>query len=250
MFRSIVTPAIVIRRERFGEQHKSLTLLTADRGLLQAMAWGAWRMQSRLATGSEPFTHCLARLYHNPVKNTYKVTELEIRDGFEGLRRDLDRISAASLWAEVCLRSIAAGETSSGLYRLMLGCLRQLDAGAAAPYVTCQFLWRFLDLAGYRPDPSSCEHCGRLFADAETARWAGGALRCGSCASPGARELEPGGRRYLSMTQAMGLEPAMAVSLDGASLLALTATLHAMIRDVLETDLRSLTVAGTVGARP
>ena len=251
MFRSIVIPAIVIRRERLGEEHKALTLLTADRGLLSAVAWGAWKMRSRLATGSEPFTHCLVRLYHNPVKNTFKVTELEVRESFEGLRRDLDRITAASLWAEVCLRSIAAGELSAGLYRLLLDCLRLLERGTPAPYMTAQFLWRFLDLAGYRSDPCTCERCGRHLGDDEPARWVGaaGALRCAACAEPGAPPIGPGARRYLERTQAMGLEAAAAVTLDGASLAGLTAGLRAMIRDVLETDLKSLS-AGAGGKRP
>ena len=48
MERSISTNAIIIRRERFGEFHKGLTLLTSDLGLVSATAYGAYKMQSRL----------------------------------------------------------------------------------------------------------------------------------------------------------------------------------------------------------
>ena len=102
-FRTVSTSAIVIRRERMGESHKDLVLLTADLGLVRATAYGAWKMHSTLRTGSEPFAHSLARLYHDPVRNTYKVTDLEVRESFDGLRADLGRIEAASLWAEVVL---------------------------------------------------------------------------------------------------------------------------------------------------
>ena len=56
MYRSISTHAIVIRRERSGEFHKSLSLLTTDLGLINAIAYGAYKMNSGLRMGSEPFT--------------------------------------------------------------------------------------------------------------------------------------------------------------------------------------------------
>jgi len=75
MYRSISTQAIVIRRERLGEFHKSLTLLTSDLGLITATAYGAYKMHSHLRVGSEPFTWSSTVLYHNPVKKSYKVTD-------------------------------------------------------------------------------------------------------------------------------------------------------------------------------
>ncbi len=152
MYRNITTQAIVIRRERLGEFHKSLVLLTSDMGLVRAVAYGAYRMHSSLRMGSEPFTVSVARLYNNPVKQSYKVTELEIRQTFDSLMKDLSRIAAASLWAEVALKSYAAGETTDMLFRLFLGSLQLLERAEtrAEPYVTIQFLWRFLSLAGYR----------------------------------------------------------------------------------------------------
>ncbi len=117
-FRTVATPAIVIRRERMGESHKGLVLLDGrTSGLVRATAYGAWKMHSSLRLGSEPFVHSLARLYHDPVKNTCKVTDLEVRESFDGLRADLARIEAASLWAEVVQKSLAAGETAGGLFR-------------------------------------------------------------------------------------------------------------------------------------
>jgi DNA repair protein RecO (recombination protein O) len=247
-FRTMSTPAIVIRRERMGESHKGLVLLTADQGLVRATAYGAWKMHSSLRTGSEPFAHSLARLYHDPVKNTYKVTDLEVRESFDGLRADLGRIEAASLWAEVVLKSIAAGEISGGLFRLLLDCLRALEAGAAdrTPYVTAQFLWRFLDLAGYRPDAAACERCGRSFGETEGAAWltAPGGIACGACAGGTGMRLSAGARRYLEVSRDRDLGAALAIGLDPLSLAGLGEALQHAIRGVLETDLASLRAAG------
>lgn len=247
-FRTLSTSAIVIRRERMGESHKGLVLLTADLGLVRAAAYGAWKMHSALRTGSEPFVHSLVRLYHDPVKNTYKVTDLEVRETFDGLQHDLARIEAASLWAEVVLRSIAAGETAGGLYRLLLASLRALESGGAAraPYVSAQFLWRFLDLAGYRPDPSACERCGRAFGESEGAVWlaVSGGIACGACAGTAGFPFSAGARRYLEATRDLDFDAALAIGLDAASLAGLAVAMQHAIRGVLETDLVSLRAAG------
>jgi DNA repair protein RecO len=247
-FRTVSTPAIVIRRERTGESHKGLVLLAEGLGLVRATAYGAWKMHSTLRLGSEPFVHSLARLYHDPVKNSWKVTDLEVRESFEGLRTDLARMEAASLWVEVVQKSLAAGETaegtSGGLFRLLLACLRALESSGPerAVYATAQFLWRFLDLAGYRPDPRSCERCGRSFRDTEGASWLGesGTLACTACAGGSGSALSAGARRYLEATRDLDLAAALAVSLDAASIGGLDRTLAHAIRGVLETDLSSL----------
>ena len=130
MYRSISTQAIVIRRERIGEFHKSLSLLTSDLGLITAMAYGAYKPQSRLRLGSEPFTWSAVHLYHNPVRKSYKITDIEIHASFEGLQQDLSRLAAASLWAEVIQKSFGAGEMSGGLFGLFqesLGLLERAD---------------------------------------------------------------------------------------------------------------------------
>ena len=248
MDRTITTNAIVLRRGRYGEFHKDLSLLTEDHGLISATAYGAYKMVSHLRLGSEPFTWARLQLYHNPVKNTWKVTELEARESFDGLRSDLGRIEAASLWAEVVLKSIAAGETTAALYHLLLACLRALEAGPCeqTPYATAQFLWRFLDLAGYRPDVTACERCGRSFGNAEGATWvaASGALACEPCAGSTGPRLGAGARRYLEATQGLGLPQALAIRMDGSSLAGLEGALQHAIRGVLETDLRSLRARG------
>src|SRR5271157_1433784 len=171
MYRSISTQAIVIRRERLGEFHKSLTLLTSDLGLISAAAYGAYKMHSHLRVGSEPFTWSTTVLYHNPVKKSYKVTDLDIQESFPGLQSDLSRLAAASLWAEVVQKSFGAGEMTGVLFKLFLDCLRLLDAPdlVREPYVTIQFLWRFLSLAGYQPETRACERCGAALGDTQPA---------------------------------------------------------------------------------
>ncbi len=240
MYRSISTDAIVIRRERLGEFHKRLTLLTSDLGLITAAAYGAFKMQSRLRLGSEPFTCSRVQLYHDPVKRTYKVTEMEITATFDGLQSSLSRMAAASLWAEIAQKSYGAGDLAGHLYPLLLASLAFLNAAEPSEetYVSAQFLWRFLGLAGYQPDTTVCDRCGTRLA--QGAFLGGGALLCAACAPPGAPSIPAGALRYLDATADMGLEQAMAVRLDQASLHALGRALPLMVQAVLEGELTSL----------
>jgi len=247
MYRNVHTQAIVIRRERLGEFHKSLVLLTSDMGLVRAVAYGAYRMHSSLRMGSEPFTVSLARLYHNPVKQTYKVMELEIRQTFDSLMRELSRLAAASLWAEVVLRSYAAGETSDMLFRLFLGALQILDGAETRNerYVTIQFLWRFLSLAGYQPATDACCRCGALFhgRPAVVSPTNHGFL-CSSCAPGNPRTVPSGALRYLAATGQLPLSQAVGITLEPAGLLSLRHALPTIVQAVLEGELVTLRSAG------
>lgn len=238
MFRSVTTDAIVIRRERMGEYHKSLLLLTSDLGLVTASAFGAFKMQSRLRMGSEPFTHSRASLYHNPVKKTYKVMELDVKQSFERLQEDLPRMSAVSLWAEIVRKSFGAGDTTDALFSLFLGCLRRMGSSDSPdiPYITSQFLWRFLSLAGYRPDTGACDRCGRRFRESESVSYepAANGFFCGSCAGFSTLKVQPGVLRYLDATAAMPIEQAIDVRLDAPSLAGLEELQYHAILAVLE----------------
>jgi DNA repair protein RecO (recombination protein O) len=247
MHRNVSTQAIVIRRERLGEFHKSLVLLTSDMGLVRAIAYGAYRMKSSLRMGSEPFTVSLARLYINPVKQSYKVTELEVRQTFDYLLQDFSRVAAASLWAEVVLKSYAAGETSEELFRLFLVSLQLLDRAEARaePYVTIQFLWRFLSLAGYQPSTDTCCQCGAPLHE-RSARWSPTAhgFLCPGCAPSNARAIPAGALRYLAASGQLPVSRAAEVTLDSAGLAALRHAMPLMTQAVLEGELVTLRSAG------
>jgi DNA repair protein RecO (recombination protein O) len=244
MERSISTEAVIIRRERSGEFHKGLTLLTSDLGLVRATAYGAYRMHSRLRMASEPFTACRAQLYHNPVQHTHKVTELGVRESFPHLQAELERITTASLWAEAILRSYAAGDQSDQLYRLLRGCLRLLDGveSRGVPYVSLQFLWRFLGLLGSRPDPTRCDSCGRLLTGPAAVFYntRSNTMACEACAIPGLYRIPAGGRMYLEASTALPLAAAAALRLEPAGLAALGQAVLAVTQAVLEGELATV----------
>jgi DNA repair protein RecO (recombination protein O) len=248
MQRSSQTPAIVLRKARVGEIHKSLTLLTPGRGLLLAMAYGALKFGSRLATASEPFHLLKAWLYHDPVRDQYKLTDVESLEPHDELRRSVAKFYTASLWAETCLKSYGGGQESAALFDLLAEALRLLDRAPAGrePTLSVQFLARFLAVSGHRLELAECGRCGLAFETQATVFVSReeGSLVCSACRGDGSYlSLPPGARRYLSVTASMPLEQAAAVGLEQGSLAALRAALYLLVQASLEAPLKSLDCA-------
>ena len=115
------------------------------------------------------------------------------------------------------------------------------------PYVTIQFLWRFLSLAGYQPDT-------RRLRQVRRARWESARRvllppsRTRFCAPPAAARpghaFPRGALRYLDATPALPLDTAVEVSLEEQALRALRETLPRMVQSVLEGELASLRWVG------
>jgi DNA repair protein RecO len=148
----------------------------------------------------------------------------------------------------VVQKSFGAGEMTGDLFNLFLGCLRLLNAPDAVrePYVTIQFLWRFLSLAGYQPETRACERCGAAQGDTHPAYYSSpsNAILCQSCRGPLDDVLPAGSLRYLDAIARLPLDRSIEVRLEPAGLRALQHTLPRMVQSVLEGELASLRWVG------
>jgi DNA repair protein RecO (recombination protein O) len=244
MIRSSTTEAVVLRKNRVGEIHKALTLFSPDKGLIHAMAHGAYKLKSRLRTASEPFHVVRVYLYREPVKDQYKITDMESLDSLGGIRESVRRYYAASLWAEVAIKSYGGGENFSRLYRLLVEALRLLERAPMrliAP-LSCQYLLRFLEIVGQQPDLEHCGICGCGF----DLRFGAYLAReeeifvCERCRRPTAPHLPAGALRYLQRTLSMPLSEAVRIGLEDESLQAVRDTAYYLVQAVLETNLNTL----------
>ena len=242
--RSSTTEAVVLRKTRIGEIHKSLTLFSRQRGLINAIAHGAFKIKSRLRTTSEPFHVVRAYLYHDPVRDQYKITDMESLAALDGIRRSVQRFYAASLWAEVVIRSYGGGENFPLLYDLLVEALQLLNPAPdrVVPFLSIQVLLRILDLLGQRPD---VEHCGLCASELDVHSGAYVSreeqiLLCSNCAQPSALHVPAGALRYLQKTLQMPLASSLRIGLEERSLKALKETAYFLVQAVLETNLNSI----------
>ncbi|MFP4617319.1 MAG: DNA repair protein RecO [Spirochaetaceae bacterium] len=155
MARNRHTPGIILTSRRFGEYHKDLHILTPEEGVIRATAFGALKGKSRLSGVTEPFTEGEMYLYHDPVKDRLKLSEVDTTDAHEGIRGELRRYYIASFWVEFVIKSYGGGGEYSSLYRLLGGAFHTLENTELLDAVNIHFIWRYLALIGFRPDADS-----------------------------------------------------------------------------------------------
>ncbi|MBM3449600.1 MAG: DNA repair protein RecO, partial [Armatimonadetes bacterium] len=195
---------IVLRRRTLGEADRVVVLMTREWGRISCKAKGVRKTTSRLAGRLEPFVH--GRFLLGRGRALDVIAQVEVIDGHPALRADLDRMSYASLVAELTDRLVAEREPHEEVFGLLLTALTLLsdaDPARGAAWYALQ-LFRAL---GYEPVLDRCARCGG--AVTPPAAWGtglGGVL-CDGCRAhdPTALLLDGetlGGMRFLARARA------------------------------------------------
>jgi DNA repair protein RecO (recombination protein O) len=249
--RNLVYDALTLRARESPGGSRILTLMTAEAGLVDVFVFGG--PKSRLRSLASPYAAGRAFVYLDPVKDFQKLSDFEVRDSFPALRDELDRLWSAGLVAELLVRTSGGGGDYRHALDLSLQALTALDScpsGSTQPQLL-QFLWRYVELLGIGPDPTSCSSCG-----AELRPSLGGAYSfalegflCPDCAARSERILPLGTGALRWLTRVLELSYA-----DTAKLVVLPETLEtlkvllfALARSAAESPLASLE-AGAFGS--
>ena len=86
---------MVLSAATIGEYDKRIVLLTRERGRISAFARGARRPRSPLSASTEPFNFGEFYIYHG--RDSYSVEQVEVKNFFPELRKDLDDLYIPSL---------------------------------------------------------------------------------------------------------------------------------------------------------
>ncbi|MDR0553180.1 MAG: DNA repair protein RecO C-terminal domain-containing protein [Treponema sp.] len=160
MFRTYTYTALILRVKPSGESNRDLWFLSAEEGILRATVFGG--AKSKLRAHTAPFNRGKLWIYHDPVRDSRKVTDFDVQRWRPGLRECYERSAAASAIAETILAAHGGG----GDWRLALDMADlALDALDTADENTCRriflhFLWNWLEHLGLRPDITRCGSCG------------------------------------------------------------------------------------------
>ncbi len=253
--RNSIESAVVLQAARMGEIHRRVALFTGERGVVYATAHGAGKAVSKLKAAAIPFALITAYLYHDPVRNSFKVTDVEARNLHPAIRADLRKFFTASLWVEIVLRSHGGGTHADELFTLLVESLQRLDGASEddVALLSAQVLWRALLHMGITPDLECCDACGREVGAHEDLRLAAhGGSWCQRCAAArGLRDLPVAGlridasaRRFLLATGGLPLAAAGAYTFAGAE--QLRRSLQQLVQHGLERPLNSLRCAAGI----
>lgn len=221
MSRSFTYSALTLRVRPLGESNREAWFLTAEEGILKAAHFGG--PKSRLRAYIAPFHQGTLWIYHDPVRDSRKVTDFDVQNWRPGLREAYPRAQTAGAVVETILASYGGGGTWPGALGVAGDALDALDTAdaTACGRVLVHFLWNWLDLLGLRPDMRRCPACD---SDAAALLYSprAGTVRCPACAGADAGALVPiglGARRWLSAVEELPPNRLNRCTLDGASFL-------------------------------
>jgi DNA repair protein RecO (recombination protein O) len=149
---------IVLRTYRLGEADRIIVLLTAERGMVRAVAKGVRKTRSKFGSRLEPTSHVALQI-HEGRGELHLITQVDSVDHFRAIREDLDRLTKAVSMLEAVDHVALPDHPAPQLYRMLLGALRALEDHDSA-LVTAGFFLKLLALEGTAPQVAGCVLCG------------------------------------------------------------------------------------------
>ena len=121
---SINVSALVLRHAAYRDYDRMITLLTAERGKVEAVVRGCRRPKSELINAAEPFVCGQYQLYF--AHERFTVTQCRVTDGFYPLRQDIDRLTQGAKWLRILEQTSVEDEPAHEKFDLALQALSYL----------------------------------------------------------------------------------------------------------------------------
>ena len=177
---------IVLRVTDYNDRDALLTLLTRENGKLTVKARGLRRKNSPLTAPCQLLAYGEFTLFE--YKGQYSINEAHSLELFMYLRRDLDKLSLGTYFAQVAEVLSQEDYPSPELLSLLLNSLFALTKlDVPEKLVKAVFELRAACLSGYTPDLFGCHVCGNQ--NPERFDLTAGQLECISCRSGESRGI-------------------------------------------------------------
>lgn len=174
------TDGLVIRERSIGETDRLITVLTRDRGVINAFAAGAKAVKSRKGAATGMLAYSSFSIVKK--KDTYKIYEAAVQRIFFEAGMDISLLSLAQYFCELCGAVVPAETESEEFLRLILNSLHFLLSGERSPELIKAITeLRLASLSGFMPDLVACEGCGLYESEVMFFYPGEGKLRCPNC---------------------------------------------------------------------
>ena len=177
---------LVLRVTNYNDTDALLTLLTHDHGRLTVKVRNLRRRNSRMSAPCQLLAYSEFTLF--TYKDLYTVNEASAIELFQGLRKDIQKLSLGSYFAQLSEVLSQEDMPSPELLSLTLNSLYALSSlNLDEIQIKATFELRSACLAGYTPDLSSCACCGATSADRFNV--SAGHLECSKCREYGTESI-------------------------------------------------------------
>lgn len=197
----IETESLVLRTYNLAEADKIVVFLTHDHGVVRGVAKGAKRLKSKFGSGLEPFSVLLVEYFQKDAVELVSIRKIDLIQSNFAVASNPDFLQKFSYLGDLLITFSPPHDPNKTLYRMVKACI---ETAAIDPEYLLSIgvyfeLW-LLRLAGYLPDWSKCDECGRAFDDIEeTSVRTNYHLMCSNCRrSSSSRSLDGSGRAIAS----------------------------------------------------
>ncbi len=156
------TEGVIIRMLDFRESSKIVTCYTRDYGKIALIAKGAKRAKSRMGGSIDLLNHVAIIFYQKDTRELQTLSSIEILHSFPVFQQDLQRFSYALAAAEFLDRMEEKQHANVRVYAQLLEALHGFEKAENPELILLQFIWRWLDNAGFKPKLRRCLRCGHL----------------------------------------------------------------------------------------
>lgn len=155
----LTAQGLVLRVSPYNETDAFLTILTGEHGKISAKVRGLRRKNSPLTAPCQLL--CFSEFTFFEYKGVFTVNEAHTLQLFNGLRRDIQKLSLATYFAQVADILSQEDLPNPEMLSLVLNCLYALsELDTPESQVKAVFELRGACLAGYTPDLARCHRCG------------------------------------------------------------------------------------------
>jgi len=166
-----------------GESDKVITVFTAERGIIRAVAKGARKPGTKMSGRSDVL--CANKLFLSSGKTFEIITQAECIDTFPEFRKDLVRMSYALYYAELTQQLGHGLSDESQWYfdYLLRGLQLQARCRFDPAWLCLEHEIGLLDMLGYRPELTYCVTCRQVLGDYNLGSFNSeqGGILCQSC---------------------------------------------------------------------
>lgn len=157
---SLQVNALVLRKTDYRDYDRMVTLLTPEKGLVEAVARGCRRPKSELMNAAEPFVCGKYQLFLTHER--YTITQCSLTDGFYKLREDYDRLSEGARWLRLLAKVAVPEQPAEGLFQTALTALTYLThSDIDIELLGAMFDMKLSFFSGFAPLMDRCVSCGR-----------------------------------------------------------------------------------------
>jgi DNA repair protein RecO (recombination protein O) len=150
---------IVLRSIDYGESNKIITIFSRDLGKFGAVARGAKKPKSRLASVSQPFTygHFICMIGNSGLAT---IQQGEVIDTFRGIKEDLFLTSYTAYIAELLDKGTEDRNHNPFLFELLYQTMKAIEEGHDPDILKNIFEIKMLTVLGFHPSLDHCAICG------------------------------------------------------------------------------------------